>query len=509
MKLKKKIIVTMMIILGVNLMAVSLYGNIYFKKTKDSLIEHDFKTNIEIVNRYIDKEKDKINAQMYEYARWTETYDAIENKDEEWILENIDALYKDETYNVDFIYIEHNTNGYKHLLVDNMDDKFFESNIYLNLEREESYISGFYYLNRELYLISGGKVEDTEGINNNGKIFIGRKMEFEIEEAIKEGLEGARINFIDKELLFKEDYKFNNDNSNLIFYYPLKDYIDANTINIEVNKNLKSHLGDIDENFISLVIIEIIFYISTFMAIYLYIQKTTKELELVIDQIDYIAKGNYKARINSGDSEDIKILGEHINKLAKSVENKIEKLEIVNMETIQLLVNTIEAKDKYTKGHSERVSYYAVEIGKILNVKNLKTLSICGALHDIGKIGIAEEILNKPGKLTDIEFEIIKAHPEKGFMILDGSSLFNEVKDGVLYHHERYDGKGYPKGLSGELIPLAARILAVADTFDAMTSQRSYRKAMEKEVAINIIKSESTKQFDPLVVEAFLKFISK
>jgi putative nucleotidyltransferase with HDIG domain len=172
---------------------------------------------------------------------------------------------------------------------------------------------------------------------------------------------------------------------------------------------------------------------------------------------------------------------------------------------IRTLVNMIEAKDKYTHGHSERVTRLSLAVGKelALDEKAAETLRVAGLLHDIGKVGVPEAILNKPGSLTDEEFALIKKHPEAGADFIKHLEGFEEIIAGIRHHHERYDGRGYPDGLAGEKIPLLARIIAVADSFDAMTSDRAYRKALSVEAALGEVVKNKGSQFDPAAADAF------
>jgi HD-GYP domain-containing protein (c-di-GMP phosphodiesterase class II) len=172
---------------------------------------------------------------------------------------------------------------------------------------------------------------------------------------------------------------------------------------------------------------------------------------------------------------------------------------------VQSLVYAIEEKDHYTRGHSDRVTSYCLMISRMmkLNREQNHVLRWASILHDIGKIGISDAILKKPGPLTDEEFAVIKAHPRKGYKILKPLKQLSDALPGVLHHHERYDGKGYPEGLAGEAIPLEARIIAVADTFDAITSKRAYRDSKSAHEAVKIIREVSGTQLDPGVVEAF------
>jgi HD-GYP domain-containing protein (c-di-GMP phosphodiesterase class II) len=156
------------------------------------------------------------------------------------------------------------------------------------------------------------------------------------------------------------------------------------------------------------------------------------------------------------------------------------------------LVETLEAKDPYTRGHSERVAYYGGLIGEgiRLSEQDLVTLRKACKLHDIGKVGVRDEILNKEEKLSPEELEHIRTHPVRGYEICKSLKSFKPFLATILSHHERYDGKGWPEGLRGEEIPLFARICAIADTFDAMTSDRSYRRAMAPEQALAILERE-------------------
>lgn len=177
--------------------------------------------------------------------------------------------------------------------------------------------------------------------------------------------------------------------------------------------------------------------------------------------------------------------------------------------TIYALTAAIDAKDHYTFSHSENVAYYSRELAKAygMNEEGINIVYEAGLLHDIGKIGINEEILNKPGKLTDEEYEIMKTHVSLSIGIIRHLPSLDYVIPAVIGHHERYDGKGYPRGIGGKDIPLMARILCIADSFDAMVSKRSYKEEMEVDKALEIIESEAGKQFDPQLALIFVKLI--
>lgn len=200
-----------------------------------------------------------------------------------------------------------------------------------------------------------------------------------------------------------------------------------------------------------------------------------------------------------------------IKKINDELKTTYDKLESAYMETIEILRFTVEAKDAYTRGHSDRVSAYSVLIGEALGLSedDLKTLKIGGLFHDIGKIGIPDSILLKTDKLDDEEYSEIKNHPAIGAHILSNATIFKDIIPIVKHHHERFDGHGYPGKLKGEEIPYLARIATVADSFDAMTSKRSYRDSLPIDVVKEEIKKNSGTQFDPKIAEVFLKILDE
>jgi putative nucleotidyltransferase with HDIG domain len=175
--------------------------------------------------------------------------------------------------------------------------------------------------------------------------------------------------------------------------------------------------------------------------------------------------------------------------------------------TVKTIINTLNEKNKREEQHSFRVSQLCERMGESLGLteRKIHELKIAGLLHDIGKIAIEENILNKPGKLTNDEFKEIKRHPEIGYRILSTVNEMSEIAEYVLLHHEMWNGTGYPKGLKGENIPIESRIIAIADAYDAMTSERSYRNALPEEFAIGELQRNSGIQFDSQLVNVFIE----
>ena len=198
-----------------------------------------------------------------------------------------------------------------------------------------------------------------------------------------------------------------------------------------------------------------------------------------------------------------------IKDINDELKDTYDQLEKAYMESIQTLRYTVEAKDAYTRGHSDRVSEYSVLIGKRLGLQDsdIRLLQIGGLFHDIGKIGVPDSILLKEARLTDDEYSQIKNHPSIGAHILSNATIFADIIPIVKHHHEKFDGTGYPGRLKGEEIPYLARIAAIADTFDAMTSVRPYRKALPLDIVKEEFKKYSGTQFDPNIAKVFLEIL--
>ena len=204
-------------------------------------------------------------------------------------------------------------------------------------------------------------------------------------------------------------------------------------------------------------------------------------------------------------------LNEEVTRQTAVAEERSRKIEQMSLQTIQTLANAIDAKDPYTKGHSTRVSQYSVAVAEALgwSRERINDLRYAALLHDIGKIGVPDSILNMPRRLTDVEFEIIKSHTVMGGDILRDKIIIEKAETVARSHHERYDGKGYPSGLKGDEIPEEARIVAIADAFDAMSSNRVYRKACSGEHILGEVQNGRGKQFDPRFTDAFLELWQK
>ena len=239
----------------------------------------------------------------------------------------------------------------------------------------------------------------------------------------------------------------------------------------------------------------------------------TAPLMKLVTAAKKIGGGDFAARVETTNRTEIGTLGETFNVMTDKIEEQITKLAKAAEENRELFVGTVKAlaaaidgKDKYTRGHSERVARISVAIGKRMGMddEELDTLRMSALLHDVGKIAIDDNILKKPAALTDEEYEIMKTHPQRGYKIMSQIPGMEAYLPGMYMHHEMVNGKGYPQGLTGDQIPLQAKIVSVADTFDAMTIDRPYSKGMDLPSALQQLKELVGIRYQSEVVEALV-----
>lgn len=246
----------------------------------------------------------------------------------------------------------------------------------------------------------------------------------------------------------------------------------------------------------------------------LFARQLTNPLLKLVSAAQKIASGNLSTKVGNNKIKELDTLGSAFNTMSESLSEHIANLDKAAKENRELFVGTVKAlaaaidgKDKYTRGHSERVSRISVAIGQRLKLseEEVETLRISALLHDVGKIGVSDQILNKPSALTDEEFEMMKSHPKVGYKIMAQIPAMKNYLPGIYMHHEMINGAGYPQGLKDAEIPLQARIISVADTFDAMTIDRPYQKGFSIEDTLNRIKSFVGTRYDGKVVEALVQ----
>ncbi len=252
---------------------------------------------------------------------------------------------------------------------------------------------------------------------------------------------------------------------------------------------------------------------SSFVGIFA-ARRLTTPLNVLTESSRAIAGGDFSQRVHLNSRTEIGELAQTFNSMTDDLERFVHDLKTAALEnrtlflsSIQMLAGAVDEKDPYTKGHSDRVTRYSLIIATEMGLKteDIEKIRISAQLHDVGKIGIEDRILKKPGALTPEEFEIMKTHTTKGAAILRPVEMLKDMLPGIELHHESLDGRGYPFGLKGDQLPLMPRIIMVADTFDAMTTNRPYQAAMDPEYVIRIINSLTNTKFDPYVVAAMTK----
>ncbi len=225
--------------------------------------------------------------------------------------------------------------------------------------------------------------------------------------------------------------------------------------------------------------------------------------------IGILIAGDKQGTDSEASSVDMKLLGASASHTAIFLENAAlyDDLNAMFLGTLEALTASIDAKDRYTCGHSQRVAHLTQQLAVAAGLEGdtVKRMHIAGLVHDVGKIGVPESVLLKPGRLTDDEFAWIRQHPDIGYRILKDIPQFKDILPGVLYHHERWDGRGYPRGISGEEIPLVARLICLADSFDAMSSTRTYRSALDRKQVLKEIERCAGTQFDPDLAPLFVR----
>jgi HD-GYP domain-containing protein (c-di-GMP phosphodiesterase class II) len=242
-------------------------------------------------------------------------------------------------------------------------------------------------------------------------------------------------------------------------------------------------------------------------------RRITSPLEVLAQSSRAIARGDFTRRVHLKSRTEIGELASTFNAMSEELEQFVEDLKraaeenkALFMGSIQMLAGAVDEKDPYTRGHSDRVTKYSLMIAREMGLDPgfLEILRVSAQLHDVGKIGIEDRILKKPGALTPEEFEVMKTHTTKGANILRPVPQLREMLPGIELHHESLNGRGYPYGLKGDEIPLLARVIAVADTFDAVTTSRPYQQAHDPQEALRIVQNLSGKRLDPKAVAALL-----
>lgn len=299
------------------------------------------------------------------------------------------------------------------------------------------------------------------------------------------------------------------------FFYGAKDKVNVK-INISPEAGRYTQLISFDyprmgllkilhENIFKAIIFFIVLMIVSHSLAHIFSFWLAQPIEKLSHEAETIASGQYERRFTTGRKDEIGKLAEALNTMASRIIDGTKERENILIGILIALTRAIDAKSPWTAGHSERVTKFAEAIGREINLNEdqMRVLTISAILHDIGKIAVPEQILDKPGKLTDEEFAVVKKHPQAGADIIASIPSYDTILPGILHHHERWDGTGYPKGIKEKNIPLLARIICIADVYDALTDDRPYRKAWSKEQVMQFFEEQKNRMFDSELVDVF------
>jgi HD-GYP domain-containing protein (c-di-GMP phosphodiesterase class II) len=509
-KIRNLLIFSAIIAVAAIVFMVLIVNDIAFKNYSDT-----FTKEKEMQFRYfIDQNYSDLYDLVVSHAVWTESVDKLVDWDDRWLYDNATGYIVDEElFNVDVMFISDEEGEHKQEYGDIDFDHILRSESYNKSLKYNTVISDVLWIEGSPLLIVASPFFEDDYTNPQGIYIIGRFLEDD------EVLDLTKM--VSSESLVSVDYK-NDKNIKIASnssYHLINLKVPINTSNENIYADLKFEV-----DFWKLIfrkekyyIIGIIVFVAIVVVTYLSMKydKLSKKMNEVIEAITKISEGNYKSKVENQREQmmpELDVLIDSVNRMSADVQKHMdivdghsELLDNKYIEMIHLLVTVVEMNDSYTYHHSVSVSEYALMIGNAISFNDLENLELAAKLHDVGKISIPSEILNKPGKLNEDEYDLIKSHSEEGYKLLNSIDRFSVAKYGVLYHHERYDGNGYPNRLKAEEIPMIAQIIAVADVFDALTSDRSYRKALSYEDAMEILLSEKGKMLNPILVDVFHK----
>lgn len=509
MKLHTKALILLVAIFSIVVMSSTVTLQYNFDIQKDSILRGTQAEIHAVLKYYFEQQKGDLSTLLSNHAYWTDLKDNLAKNDSDWIKDNVTQyLIFDPQTSLDVLLLQSDEYDYEDFygIIDRK--HILDSKVVKAVKSGQLMSSGYVLIDNAIYLLVAAPITNNDYTDPDGVFVIGRQIDNSVIQNLSKILNSRDITEIGITIstrAMKPDVNIRNAETFEVHFPLIDDLGDGKYVYLSVHL-LSNWINDITLATLKQVMLSfVIVFTIGIMVIYMLFFRISRNIDIGMAQIDRIADGNYDEVMDLDFSIEFKRLSSSVNKLSSEVQDKIERLNRYYIEMISVMVKSIEVTDRYTRGHSERVSHYAVAIAKALHYNDIETIRISGLMHDIGKIAIDGSILNKGSKLTFEEYQKVREHPTLGFKILDSANVFDQCKDIILHHHEYYDGSGYPDGLSNDEIPLGSRIIAVADSFDAMTSDRSYRPAIPVFRALEIIQTSSGTQFDPEVVETFLR----
>lgn len=450
---------------------------------------------LQAAERFIRSEQGRLGALTQSHAYWTDLVNHSDAKDALWIQENAtEYLTADDSFKVDEIYLKNFRSDYTEQYGQ------LPATVYQNLTDRidlqaatQAYSSYLVTYRSQLFILTAAALADSDRTNPSGIYFQGHRIDTDIMQLMEDTFSPRADVSVD---IFNGQQPHILDMSISTFSTVLVNDLQIKVSNVHMVDSISQNTDRL---------LQVIFAISVpaVIVILVLLYQISLNVGRSVDSIKNITYHDYTQKLTLGISEEFVELAHCINNLSEGLQKRDQDIERKYFEIISILIKTLEEVDTYTKGHSERVSHYATDLARAVGYADLESIRISGLLHDIGKVTIDSTILNKPGQLDAEEFAVIKRHPEIACNILELSDVFQFAKDMVKFHHEKFDGTGYPSGLKAEEIPLGARIIAIADVYDALTSARSYRSPMAPEEALAIITQGAGSHFDPQLAHQF------
>ncbi|BES64249.1 hypothetical protein SANA_06880 [Gottschalkiaceae bacterium SANA] len=460
-------------------------------------------------NNNIEEFMEQYEETLANYARihghWTDLIDHIDQEDFEWIQENASQnLLQETNYDIDLVYIKDSSTGFESALGASVEGvRYLRSQVAHNVGKQE-FEAGIIKIDEEPYLINGTYLSDNDGLINRGFYVVGRKIDDVFWEKLHKSmnLELVQSIWLEEDEIAILYPSFFCDTAQ--FCVPLNHSTTMPPIFLHLEYKLDYLYTFLYDGQVGVLILIVFGICLIILLVFRALKDFVAKLSVMQRVLHRVRNGFFGEQMEPMQIEEMDELIDAFNQMSTGLDLYQKQVSQDQVDMVHLMVKAVDINDHYTKGHSERVAIQARQLAVMVGYEHPNDIEIAGLLHDVGKISIPTQILNKPGRLTEEEYEIIKTHPERGYELLFQSEVFRVVRGAVRDHHERFDGKGYPRGLKGDEIAMEARIVSICDVYDALTSDRPYRKAMSHKEAIEVINKERGKAFSQDLVDLFL-----
>ena len=493
------IYITIVMILSSIVLSMGIY---YINLQGITLFENsEIENKQELLELYIEDSYNNLGILNRAHSYWTQANIAVSNEDAEWVNDNLTEYIFVGDFDVDFVFLSNEDGSfvssygiYNVFIID--------TEVYRQVIEDDTEYTSIVWYDGDAFIVSGYPISNDDKTDRSGVLLLGRRIDNEMITIIESIIGKDEENAV---YLFEtvDEVTFLNESFNTIIFESIDDDIVFVT-QYELIFSTYVRERILRDSIITLAINVVVVVIILIILI----RRFKKELDILMKQIHDLdaSDSNYEEMRFVKASELNKIITS-FNLLRRKISQNMRDLVNKNLEVVRLLSTASEINDPYTQKHSINVSELSRKIGKRMKLDSLDNLELSAELHDVGKVFIQLSLLNKKSKLSSKEFVVIKKHPVHGAELLENIKDFDEVRLGVLHHHEKFDGTGYPNQLKGEEIPLFAKIIHIADVYDAISSDRPYRDAYTKEKVISIMKNGRGTSFDPDILDVFFEVI--